>query len=182
VVDAGLPKVTALRCPPGSQDPVIACLARAMLPSMARPEASDRLFLDHLALALCTHVVQHYGDVRRGEVARGVGGLAPWQERRAKELLIGRLAQNVSLAEIAGECRLSRSHFGKAFRQTVGESPYAWLTTQRIEAVKQKLLGSDDRLSEIAHACGFADQSHLTRVFGARVGWSPALWRRLRRS
>lgn len=180
--DAGLPRIAALRCPPGADDPVIAGLARAMLPSMARPAEASALFLDHVAMALCAHVAQHYGDVRQGDGPRHAPGLAPWQERRAKDLLAGQLARNVSLAEVAGECRLSRSHFGKAFRQSVGVTPHAWLTARRIEAVKQMLLGSNEPLSEIAQACGFADQSHLTRVFGARVGQSPAQWRRLRRN
>jgi AraC-like DNA-binding protein len=33
-------------------------------------------------------------------------------------------------------------------------------------------------LSSVALSCGFADQSHLTRVFTREVGASPAAWRR----
>jgi AraC-like DNA-binding protein len=108
-------------------------------------------------------------------------GLAPWQERRAKELLSGNLTRQVSLAEVAAECALSRGHFSKAFKATTGHSPHAWLIERRIEAARQMLQASTASLSEIAIACGFADQSHLTRVFGARVGSSPAQWRRMRR-
>lgn len=36
----------------------------------------------------------------------------------------------------------------------------------------------DVPLSEIAIAAGFANQSHMTRVFTAVVGVSPAVWRR----
>jgi AraC-like DNA-binding protein len=180
--DTGVSTVTALRCPPGADDPVIASLARAMLPSLERPAEGCSLFLEHLALALYAHVAQHYGDVRPRESVKRGAGLAPWQERRAKDLLLGQLACNVSLAEVAGECHLSRSHFGKAFKQSVGESPHAWLMARRIEAVQRKLLESSASLSEIALACGFADQSHLTRVFRAQVGQSPAHWRRMRLS
>jgi AraC family transcriptional regulator len=84
----------------------------------------------------------------------------------------------VALKEVARECRLSVSHFSRAFRRTTGEAPYRWLMTRRVEAAKEKL--RDDRLSllDIALACGFADQSHLTRVFTGMVGLSPGAWRR----
>jgi AraC family transcriptional regulator len=177
--DTGVSMVTALRCPSGVDDPVIASLARAMLPSIARPGEACPLFLDHVALALYAHLATHYGDGRPRDRAKHSTGLAPWQQRRAKDLLLGQIARNVSLAEVAGECRLSRSHFGKAFKQSTGETPHAWLTARRIEAVQRMLLESSASLSEIALACGFADQSHLTRVFGARVGQSPAHWRRM---
>lgn len=178
--ETGSAKVTALRCPPGADDPVIAGLARALLPSIVKPAEGCSLFLDHVALALYAHVAHRYGDARPRDDAHGGTGLAPWQVRRAKDLLLGQLARNVSLSEVAGECQLSRSHFGKAFKQSVGEAPHAWLLARRIDAVQRMLLESSVSLSEIALACGFADQSHLTRVFGARVGQSPALWRRMR--
>ena len=177
--DTGVSMLTALRCPPGADDPVIAGLARAMLPSLARPGEACSLFLDHVALALYAHLATHYSDVRPHDRSNRSAGLAPWQERRATDLLLGQIARNVSLAEVAGECRLSRSHFGKAFKQSFGETPHAWLTARRIEAVQRMLLESSASLSDIALACGFADQSHLTRVFGTRIGQSPAHWRRM---
>jgi AraC-like DNA-binding protein len=44
------------------------------------------------------------------------------------------------------------------------------------------LLTSDKTLAEVASACGFSDQPHLTRAFGQTVGTSPGLWRRAMRS
>jgi transcriptional regulator GlxA family with amidase domain len=44
----------------------------------------------------------------------------------------------------------------------------------------RRLLGQPHLpIAEIATACGFSDQSHLTRVFTAHMGTSPARWRRL---
>jgi AraC family transcriptional regulator len=84
----------------------------------------------------------------------------------------------VPLKEVARECRLSVSHFSRAFRRSMGAAPHNWLLTRRVEAAKDKL--RDDRLSlsDVALACGFADQSHLTRVFTRMVGVSPGAWRR----
>jgi AraC family transcriptional regulator len=89
-----------------------------------------------------------------------------------------RLADQISLGELAKECRLSISHFARAFRQSTGETPHRWLLKRRIEAAKELLLSSELAIAEIALDCGFSDQSHLTRVFSVMVGASPGVWRR----
>jgi AraC-like DNA-binding protein len=98
--------------------------------------------------------------------------------RRAKELLSADLGGNLPLKDVARECRLSVSHFSRAFRRTVGVAPHNWLLTRRIDVAKEKLRDHRLPLSAVASACGFADQSHLTRVFTGMVGVSPGAWRR----
>jgi len=110
--------------------------------------------------------------------ARASGGLAPWQEKRVKEILAANLDGNISPRTLAKECQLSISHFSRAFKQTTGTSPHQWLLSQRIESAKQKLRNKELSLSEIALSCGFADQSHFTKVFTSREGLSPARWQR----
>ncbi|WP_334407696.1 helix-turn-helix domain-containing protein [Bradyrhizobium sp. AZCC 2289] len=51
-----------------------------------------------------------------------------------------------------------------------------------MERARDLRLNSDKTLVEIAKACGFSGQSHLTRAFGQIVGTSPGLWRRARRT
>jgi AraC-like DNA-binding protein len=113
-------------------------------------------------------------------VARPIhGGLAPWQERRAKELLSANLDGNVSLTEVARECGLSISHFSRAFRQSTGMAPHRWLIQRRVEAAKELLRDASSlTLLDIALRCGFANQSHFTRTFAGVVGSSPGSWRR----
>jgi len=173
-----MPRVGALRCDAGTVDTVVASLGRAMLPVLKEPGDASTLFVDHLTLALKAHVLHAYGGVA-GTANAGSRGLAPWQERRAKAFLMEHLAGDVSLADVARECALSRSHFSKAFKQTTGQAPHAWLVTQRIDAACRLLRQLELPISEIAATCGFADQSHLTRVFSAHIGTSPARWRRL---
>ena len=61
------------------------------------------------------------------------GGLAPWQERRAKEMLVADLAGATPLAEMATACGLSPGHFARAFRRSTGLAPHAWLLKARVE-------------------------------------------------
>jgi transcriptional regulator GlxA family with amidase domain len=109
---------------------------------------------------------------------RGNGSLAPWQVSKAKALLSERMAEDISIVDVARECRLSRGHFCKAFKRSTGQSPYAWLTHHRIRTAQSLLRGTQQPLADIALACGFGDQSHLTRMFSRVVGTPPGSWRR----
>jgi AraC family transcriptional regulator len=172
----GCRRIETLSWARGEIDAVTDHLGRTFLPALARADKSSGLFLDHAALALTSHFASAYGGMRPTECVRG--GLAPWQERRSKELMRDRMEADVSLAELARECRLSRSYFARAFKKTTGESPHRWLVRRRVETAKQMLLQSDTPLSEIALAVGFSDQSHLTKVFARTVGATPGAWRR----
>jgi AraC-like DNA-binding protein len=108
------------------------------------------------------------------------GGLAPWQETRAKALMTIHLGHDITLAFLASECKLSVSHFARSFKQSTGKPPHRWLLESRVEKAKELLMGTDLPLAQTALACGFADQSHFTRVFSRTVGTSPGTWRRLR--
>lgn len=156
----------------GFQDPTIASLGASIL-----SDARSQLFTDHLTLAVATHVASRYGGM--APMSRGTrGGLAPWQMRRAKEILGANLDGGVSLAEVARQCGLSIGHFSRAFRQSLGTTPHQWLVQRRLDAAKDLIRSCRMPLSNVALSCGFADQSHLTRVFTREVGASPAAWRR----
>ncbi len=105
-------------------------------------------------------------------------GLAPWQLRRAKEMLRANLSQNLSLQSVAQACRLSVSHFTRAFKASTGVPPYQWLIAARIENARDLLTNSTTPIVEIAGICGFADQSHFSRMFARMMGTSPGAWRR----
>jgi AraC family transcriptional regulator len=177
--DTNAPRIGDLSYKPGAghDDVLISSLRSTMLLTLANPEQVNQLFVDHVMLAVGMHVAQTYGGMRPLS-PRVRGGLAPWQVRRAKEILSAHLDGDISLQEVARECHLSMSHFSRQFRRTTGLPPHKWLLTRRIEVAKEKL--GDPRLSlpDVAAACGFADQSHLTRVFTRMVGVSPGAWRR----
>jgi AraC-like DNA-binding protein len=163
----------------GIPDPVMQGLALSMLAMVQEPDAASTLFVDSIALAFHVHVTRRYGDFLESGRPAGTG-LAPWQLRRADAFIEAHLDGDPSIADLARECGLSASHFGRAFRQAVGMPPHQWLTKRRIERAKDLLRKGDSPLVEIALACGFVDQSHLTRTFTRHEGCGPGKWRRLR--
>jgi AraC family transcriptional regulator len=180
--ELGAPRGADLRHRPGIgfADPVLRHLLVAVRPALAAADETSTLYAEHAARAVATHLAAAYGGLRpRAPEVRG--GLAPWQERRAKELLDARLAGDVTLAELAEACALSVRHFTRAFRQSTGQSPNQWLVERRLDRAQGLLESSERSLGEIAAACGFASQSHFTRVFRGALGTSPGAWRRERR-
>ena len=109
-------------------------------------------------------------------------GLAGWQLDLAVRLLLDDICADRPVAELASHCGLSRSHFARAFKVSMGVPPHRWLMNHRIRRAGDMLEWTTESIADIALSCGFADQSHLTRAFHAAVGDSPAAWRRRRRA
>lgn len=179
--DHGLPRVSDLRIPKfGHPDPVIHNLALAMIArTKMLGEEVDSLFADWIALAFHAHVVRAYGEGPEPKPWRS--GLTPRRLRQVCEWMIERLADPLSIPEIAAQIDMAPGHFARAFRQATGEPPHQWLMRRRIERAKELLRSQDLTLAEIALVCGFVDQSHLTRVFSRREKLPPGAWRRLYR-
>ncbi|MCC8943545.1 helix-turn-helix transcriptional regulator [Bradyrhizobium sp. Arg62] len=176
----GARRIDELRAQTGvlSPDPTLAQLASALLPSLVRPQDASPIFVDHVLHAVAAHLMSKFADVDRPAAALR-GGLAPWQQKRATELLAENLDGSLSLADVAAECELSASHFSRAFVQSMGMPPHRWLQKQRIEKAKSLLASSTISLAEIARMAGFGDQSHFSRVFSQIMGTSPGTWRRI---
>ena len=163
------------------RDDTIKHLAHCMLPTLQHPKAQDSMFVEEMALALHAHIAGAYGSgVDRRPLVRG--GLAPWQQRRAREMLTDDFTTIVSLSEVATECGLSVGHFARAFRESTGDAPHRWLVKQRIDRAKIMLSDERRRLADIAVDCGFSDQSHFSRMFVRETGTPPGVWRRLRQN
>src|SRR3984893_9078554 len=162
-------------------DPVVRHLRPCLQTARARPSEMCSSCLDHLETAVQAYL-RHTRSVIPLSPPAMRGGLAPWQSRRAQEMMRSRLDEAVPLAELAQALSLSPSHFARAFKQTTGQPPHRWLMEQRIDKAKQLLIGTTLSLGEIALVCGFADQSHLTRLFSRVTHSSPGAWRRHKRS
>jgi AraC family transcriptional regulator len=167
---------SSLRWEGDARDEVLWGLSHALLHSCAAPGA-NQLLVDQLALGLLVHFAQAYGGLETNLSAR-FGQLAAWQLRRAREIMAARLASNLTIAQVASECRLTPSHFARAFRQSTGVAPQRYLMQLRIAEAKKHLSQQHLPLSDIALMCGFGDQSHFTRVFRQLAETSPGAWRR----
>ena len=161
----------------GVRDEVLLNLACALAPALEHPASASTLFVDQLSVAMTSYLVETYGDAAAA-MPRTNRLLSRSHEARAKEMLRSKIEGSISITEIADACGLSRSYFIHAFRETTGYTPHQWLIAQRLEHARALLADFDMSLADVAAACGFADQSHFTRVFSQHCGAPPGIWRR----
>jgi AraC family transcriptional regulator len=175
----GAKPVSTLKWSRNRRDPILSTLSGVLLNAVEQDQTTNQLFIDQIGLSLLAHFAQAYGGMRMGERASG-GGLAPWQERRAKEIMRARHASQLTIADVAAECRLTPSHFSRLFRRSTGVAPHEFLSQLRIDEAQRLMLNTKLPLADIALICGFGDQSHFTRVFSRSIGASPGAWRKAR--
>ncbi|THV12671.1 helix-turn-helix domain-containing protein [Rhizobium rhizophilum] len=107
------------------------------------------------------------------------GGLAPWQFRNVEAYVDTHIAAQIRIENLASICRLSVSHFSRAFKVSFGKAPHFYIMTKRIELAQTLMITTHEPLSQIALFCGLSDQAHLSNLFRRCVGTTPQSWRRL---
>jgi len=103
-------------------------------------------------------------------------GLAPWKAKRLARYIDENLGGKISNEALAGLVDLSVSHLSRAFRNTFGDPPHAYVLRRRVERAKVLMLETREALCQIAMLCGFADQAHFCRQFRRHTGLSPKRW------
>jgi len=178
--DHGADRIVELALKPGiaANDPIVLHLGNCLKPAIKRHAGANDQFVDRVITALNIHFARAYGGMHfpRPLVT---GGLAPWQLRLARDAINARLEEELSLEQLAHECRLSVTHFAKAFARSTGISPHRWLMQRRVDVARGLMLTTDSSLVEISLKCGFSDQSHFTKVFAEATGETPGRWRQI---
>ncbi|ATY11975.1 AraC family transcriptional regulator [Amycolatopsis sp. AA4] len=88
-----------------------------------------------------------------------------------------RLAEPITLADLAGAVHLSVYHLVRVFKEATGETPYRYLTGLRIDEAKRLLRDTDLTVSQIAGRCGFASPAALSTAFLRHTGTRPSAYR-----
>lgn len=128
-------------------------------------------------------IVQGLGEVLGAMAAGGAsrdirsGGLDDRRFRRVADYVDANLSDDITLDELAGAAALSRYHFVRAFRATVGLTPFTYVLRRRAEQAQWLLRSTSLPLAEIALACGFSSQAHFATAFKGRTGVSPRVFR-----
>lgn len=157
-------------------DEAIAGLAQRILPAIEEQSQSAQAEVNETAKELVKHLLASYSSPRPG-ARPGREALSPAQVRRATSYMTQHLGRGVRLAEIAQECKMSLSHFARAFHRTVGVTPHRWLLQAQITYAKELLRSSTLTIESIAFHCGFKHRVPFSNAFRRMVGVTPGVWR-----
>lgn len=153
------------------RDPRISHLLFALSEELLGGNTSGRAYVDSVAWALATRLLQGYAAVHPGRPHRG--GMARAVLKRVMEFMEENLAEDLGLARLASISGLSEDHFARAFRESAGVPPHRYLLQRRLARAQELLASSELPIADIALQLGFADQSHLTNLFRRHVGSTP---------
>lgn len=142
-------------------------------------EAMHRLpnglvYAQGLSVALMGLLQHGYVDGCAAVADRRSGQLGPAQQRRIVEMIRQGPATDLSLSRLADAVGLSVYHFARVFKATFGTTPHRYIQDRRLEAAV-RALQSDHRssIADVAIACGFASQSHMTELMRRRLKITP---------
>ncbi|MEM7587055.1 MAG: AraC family transcriptional regulator [Acidobacteriota bacterium] len=164
-------------------DPSFLVWSQGLMRELRDERLGNRLMRDALVQQMLVHILRHYTNRSDANAADQVGRrdrLVPAAVSAALEYLHAHLGEPIELGVLASHANVSRFHFSRLFKQTIGRTPGQELTRLRVERAKE-LIHRDGRwkpLAVIAGECGFADQSHLGRSFKRLVGVTPGEFRR----
>jgi AraC family transcriptional regulator len=137
----------------------------------------DHAYAETLGLLLLWEL-RHAADPKHSPLKTVRGGLTGLQLRRIKEFLDVNISRGVGISELASLVGLSQFHFIRAFKNSVGLSPYQYVLSERISVAKEMLSKRDLSVADVALAVGFSDAPQLNRVFLKFVGVTPTAFRR----
>ena len=115
-----------------------------------------------------------------GQLARKrvvVEKCAPKWLTRVIERLDNEFAENITNESLAADAGVHPVHLAAIFRKFKHETIGEYVQKRRVEHASALLQDLEMPLTEIAYECGFADQSHLTRIFKRWVGMTPGAFR-----
>lgn len=160
-----------------TDDPMMTRAVEAIATEAGAQGLGGALYVDSVARGLIVHLLRRYAEVRLSR-PRTEGALTPAQERRILDFIEANLAQPMDLKAMADALDLTPCLFARQFRRSFDRPPYAFLTARRLDRARQMLATTTEPIKTIALDCGFSDQAHLTRMFSAAMGMTPAVFRR----
>lgn len=87
-------------------------------------------------------------------------------------------ASHISIEDMINDIHISKYHFIRSFRRSIGVTPYNYLINYRINISKILLRSTDKTISEIAEDCGFLDASNFISQFKKHTGQRPLQYRK----
>jgi AraC family transcriptional regulator len=161
----------------GHTDLITSRLLMSAADALEGNAALDALFRQQLTDLLANRLLAaHAGSPIMSQPV--VGGLSPMALRRVIERLRADSDADVSLTALAADAGLSRFHFCRAFKESTGLSPHAWLRQHRLEQAMNMLRDTDESVVSIAAALGYSSQTAFAAAFRKLTSETPSEWRR----
>ena len=158
-------------------DPALTWISDQMVQEVASGGPGGRLCYDALALQASVHILRKYASVQF-KMPCAQGRFRPAHARLIEDYIEQNIFRNITLEELANICNCTPVQFARKFQVHYGMRPHAFVLSRKVERACQLLRKDRLPLKEIALLSGFADQSHLNRIFRRHMSITPAEYRK----
>ncbi len=159
-----------------ASDPLIRQLALSLLTEF-QYGLPGNLDVESVGNILATHLFRRYGIENKAFKCKQINKLSQKKLRQAIEYLNDNLSQDITLADLATLVEMNQYQFARAFKDSIGVSPYRYLLTCRIDKAKKLLAQNQLSIAQISYYIGFSSQSHFTSTFRRFTGTTPGFYK-----
>jgi AraC family transcriptional regulator len=160
------------------RDPVIEAITLNLAHEAADGFTAGRLYAESGCEFLAHHLIHRYSNLSQTP-PRSIGGLSSRRLRLVLEYIEDTLGQPIKLRELAALAGVSARHFERAFRQSTGSSPHAYVMDRRLLRARDLLINRPELpIEQIALRLGFSSSSHFSSAFRRRTGLTPTDFRK----
>jgi AraC family transcriptional regulator len=156
------------------RDRLLSQLLVELANGLCNPDSAELAFGELATLLFAQQLRRAHGAVVAPPRPRR-GGLAPFSLARVREYVAAHLSGSLRLEQLAAVAGLSPFHFSRAFKQSTGLSPHAYVTRCRVEEAKRLLTTSALPLSDVARRTSFRGSGQLATRFRAATGNAPSV-------
>lgn len=156
-------------------DPAVYEIVRLLTEELRPGGPCGEIYSASLALSLLGHIVR--GCPQSQHDTAVTAGLSPQRLARCRQYVENHLGGDLTVAEIARAVDMSLFHFARAFKQSTGKTPHAYVLERRIAAAQSLVRNTTRPLNEISSELGFSSPSHFSAVFNRLSGTAPSEYR-----
>ncbi|WP_299044846.1 AraC family transcriptional regulator [uncultured Tateyamaria sp.] len=173
--DIGFDTVGDLEPRFGWHNPRIAHLILLHFEAMMQNDLDTNIESETLGLMVASEVLRTFSKQKRTQTDHE---LSQRDLKTITDFVEGNLESNIDLSMMASVLKQDVFRFSKAFKAATGASPHQFVIGRRLHRATEYLMTSDMPLSEVAYACGFSSQAHMTSTFTKQLGETPGGIRR----
>jgi AraC family transcriptional regulator len=162
----------------GDHDALLERLALGIREALDSDDMASRVYVEHLSYAIAAQLLRKHSSGAASMVEEAVGVLSKARLAQVTDYIEANLDEPLTLTELAAVSGLSPSHFARRFKAATGLPPHQYLIATRVKRAKRLLSAPSQAIADIAYACGFTHQEHMTRIFRRETGMTPAKYRR----
>jgi AraC family transcriptional regulator len=160
------------------RDPVIEAITLNLARRATGASPARRFYTESACEFLAHHLIYRYSNLSKAP-PRSIGGLSSRRLKLVLEYIEDTLGQPIKLRDLAAFAGLSIRHFERAFLQSTGSSPHAYVMEKRLGMARGLLIDQPELpIEQITVRLGFSSSSHFSSAFRQRTGFTPTVFRK----